>query len=169
MPVYHNPAMTVDIAVLTFQKKDLHILLIQRKNQPFQGQWALPGGFLEPKETLDHAATRELAEETGVKNISLSPIGMFDKVDRDPRGRTLSMAYWSILSAQQCNVKAGSDASRAKWFSLKKLPELAFDHEDIIQKLRVILRQLYQTAQPLWQVASEMSAKQLDNIFDQME
>lgn len=169
MATYQNPAVTVDILVLSLQKKDVKILLIQRKNPPFKGLWAIPGGFLEPKEVLDTAASRELKEETGVANVALSPLGVFDKVDRDPRGRTITMAYWTMIDAKQKKAKAGSDAKKAKWFSLKKLPELAFDHQEIIQTLINKLKLWSETSHLLLQGACAISVQELQKILTTLQ
>lgn len=132
---YKNPAMTVDILVLTIHQEQLEILLISRKKPPFKGSWAIPGGFVEIDETLETAAKRELEEETHLKNLSLLPLKIFDTVDRDPRGRTISMAYWTFISDRNAPI-AGDDAAKSQWFPLSNLPKLAFDHLEIIETLK---------------------------------
>ncbi len=125
VPVY----LTVDIVLLAGQD----ILLIRRKNEPFINQWALPGGFVDPGENLEEAALRELEEETGISFSAerLKQIGAFGEPERDPRGRTVSVAYCISLHEKPL-AEAGSDASDVSWFPLKNLPKLAFDHADII-------------------------------------
>ncbi len=164
---HENPAVTVDVAVLNIQRGDLKIVLIQRKNPPFQGDWALPGGFLEPDEILMAAATRELKEETGIEGLTLYPIGMFDKLGRDPRGRTLTMAFWTLTN-KKLNVQASTDAANVQLFSLKKLPKLAFDHEEIIHKLKEQLKHLYYNALPLFEAVQEIGIKQLREVLENM-
>lgn len=127
---YPRPAVTVDC--LIFRKKpELQILLIQRKFDPFKDSWALPGGFVEIDEDLIEAAYRELEEETGLKNIELYQLQAFGKPGRDPRGRTISIVFWGIHHEQE-EVEAGDDARNAAWFEIDRLPELAFDHEHIL-------------------------------------
>lgn len=129
---YPRPAVTVDIVV--FSSDTLDVLLIQRKHPPFEGHWALPGGFIEMEETLETSARRELAEETGVTDVALTEVGAFGAPSRDPRGRVITIAYATVIEKSTLNVKAGSDASEVGWFPNTELPELAFDHTEIIQK-----------------------------------
>jgi 8-oxo-dGTP diphosphatase len=132
---YPRPAVAVDLVVTRLlagqSGKIRELLLIQRGQDPFAGCWALPGGFLEMEETLEAAAARELREETGVRVRRLVPLGAFSEVDRDPRGRVISFAYWSEV-ARTTGQRAGDDASAAAWFPVAKLPKLAFDHSRII-------------------------------------
>ncbi len=128
---YPRPAVTVDVLIFRRIKQDLQLLLIQRNHEPFEGFWALPGGFMDMDETLEQAAGRELKEETGLKNVSLKQLKAYSALDRDPRHRTVSVAFWGILSEDQ-SVKAGDDARKAQWFSVWSLPETAFDHGQII-------------------------------------
>ncbi|NQU33620.1 MAG: NUDIX hydrolase [Bacteroidetes bacterium] len=128
---YPRPAVTVDIIVLRDVCANPEILLIQRLNPPFQDEWALPGGFVDMDETLEQAADRELAEETGLVDIILSQFKTYSVVDRDPRGRTISVVFIGITKAET-KAKAGDDAKNTQWFSINRLPMLAFDHEKII-------------------------------------
>jgi 8-oxo-dGTP diphosphatase len=134
---YPRPAVTVDCLIFTSQTTP-SILLIERKNPPFQGDWALPGGFVEMDEDLYESAQRELEEETGLTKILLNQLYTFGKPGRDPRGRTISVAYYGFIQSDKKkeNAVAGSDAKNLKWFSLENLPPLAFDHEEIIQMAR---------------------------------
>lgn len=109
------------------------ILLIQRGQEPFQNMWALPGGFIEMDETLAESAARELEEETGLRNIPLIQLAVFGDPDRDPRGRVISVVFWAKVNASEVKISAGSDAALAQWFDLECLPELAFDHREIIE------------------------------------
>ncbi len=129
---YPRPAMTVDIVVFALDEEDLKIMLIQRDLEPFAGEWALPGGFVHVDETLDAAARRELEEETGLKNIFLEQLYTFGDVDRDPRERVVTVAYFALVNLEGHNVKASTDARNAAWFAVSDLPELAFDHEQIL-------------------------------------
>jgi 8-oxo-dGTP diphosphatase len=129
---YPHPAVTTDIAVFTLRGDALELLLIRRGRPPFQGAWALPGGFLDIDEDLDTCAARELAEETGVEGVYLEQLYTFGAVGRDPRERVVSVAYIALAPADKLDVQAGDDAADARWFRLDALPELAFDHADII-------------------------------------
>lgn len=131
---YPRPALTVDIAVFAKNKEGHEVLLICRKNDPFSGMWALPGGFVDMDETVESAASRELFEETNLSGIHLDQFHVFSEVDRDPRGRTVSVVFTGFLNESQ-EVKAKDDAKEARWFDLNKLPELAFDHTNIFQKI----------------------------------
>lgn len=129
---YPRPAVTADVLVLAGEAKEhLKILLIKRRYPPFQDNWALPGGFIDMDEDIEVTAARELDEETGLSKVSLKQIGAFGKVGRDPRHRTITVAYLACLS-DEAVVKGGDDASDAAWFPVNNMPSLAFDHADII-------------------------------------
>jgi 8-oxo-dGTP diphosphatase len=108
------------------------VLLIQRGNEPFKGCWAFPGGFMNMDETTEQCAVRELEEETGLRLSSVRQVGTYSRVDRDPRGRTLTVAYLALVDAP-VPVQGHDDAARAQWFPLSALPPLAFDHAEIMQ------------------------------------
>jgi len=128
---YPRPAVTVDMLVFKKAREGLQLLLIQRGHDPFQGFWAIPGGFMDMDETLEEAAVRELEEETGLQNIALTQLKAYSAPDRDPRQRTVSVAFVGFLTDNQ-QIKAGDDACKAQWFSANRLPPLAFDHARII-------------------------------------
>jgi 8-oxo-dGTP diphosphatase len=128
---YPRPAVTVDMLVFREQKSQLEILLIRRNHGPFEGKWALPGGFMDMNETLEEAAARELHEETGLKDISLTQLKAYSAIHRDPRHRTVSVTFMGFLTGNQEPV-AGDDARETAWFPVQKLPPLAFDHQQII-------------------------------------
>ncbi len=133
---YPRPALTVDCVVFAFDpsNKSLKVLLIQRLADPFKDSWALPGGFVEMEEDIETAAKRELKEETSMENIFLEQLYTFGTLGRDPRGRVVSVAYYALIPLQKAQTPiAASDAKAAKWFSIDKLPPLAFDHNDILQ------------------------------------
>jgi 8-oxo-dGTP diphosphatase len=127
-----RPAVTTDIAV--FARQDGHpvILLIQRKHDPFAGAWALPGGFLDEGETLEACAARELREETGLVAGLLQLFGTYSAPGRDPRGWTVTAAYWTRAEEGSGEAQAGDDAADCRWFALDALPPLAFDHARIV-------------------------------------
>ena len=132
---YPRPALTIDCAVFRKAAKNLELVLIKRDRYPFEGMWALPGGFIEMEERLVEAASRELEEETGLSGVRLIPFKTFDAIDRDPRGRTISFIFCGFLDDPSKEVKAASDARDARWFNVNELPELAFDHAEIIDEL----------------------------------
>lgn len=129
---YPRAALTVDCVVYGFDEGELKVLLIQRGLEPFKGKWALPGGFVRVDETLDHAARRELNEEAGLKDVFLEQLYTFGTVDRDPRERVVSVAYYALVKLSDHKAKAATDAANAEWFPVSQLPKLAFDHAEIV-------------------------------------
>lgn len=127
---YPRPAVTTDCVVFT-KEEEPKVLLIQRGNEPYKGCWAFPGGFMNMEETAEECAVRELKEETGLTVKQIQQIGAYSKVNRDPRGRTISIAYLAIVDAPTA-VSGMDDAAKAAWFPLSSLPNLAFDHQDIM-------------------------------------
>ena len=134
----NRPAVTVDVAIFSLRDDDLKALLIRRAVPPFKGKWAMPGGFVRPGESLDAAARRELEEEAGVRDVYLEQLYTFGAARRDPRGRVITVAYFALV-AGDVTARGGDDANEAAWHSAYTLPELAFDHADI---LRYALRRL---------------------------
>ena len=128
---YPRPAVTADCVVIT-KEKEPKVLLIQRGHEPFKGCWAFPGGFMNMDETTEQCAVRELEEETGLKVADIQQIGAYSKVDRDPRGRTVTVAYLAVIDKPEA-VKGLDDAAKAQWFPISALPQLAFDHEEIMK------------------------------------
>lgn len=124
-------AVAVDIIIITPENGHIKILLIRRNNDPYKGKWALPGGFVKEKEELIDAAERELKEETGVSGVNLEQLYAFGGVERDPRGRVVSVAFVA-LQPKETIVRADTDAMDADWFPIYDLPELAFDHDEIV-------------------------------------
>lgn len=132
---YPRPALTADCVVFHRQAGSgaPSVLLIRRGREPFAGHWAFPGGFMEMDETIEACAARELREETGLSGLRLSMFGVFSAVGRDPRGRVVSVAFWTEAPAGLPEATAGDDAAEARWFPLTALPPLAFDHAEILQ------------------------------------
>lgn len=124
--------VTVDIVIFTLREGDLHVLLVKRKTPPFEGRWAIPGGFVQHDESLEDAAARVLFEEAGVRDVHIEQLYTFGKVDRDPRGRMVTVAYYALVPAPLA-LHAGSETADAQWQSVYALPEMAFDHADIVQ------------------------------------
>lgn len=132
---YARPNLTVDCVVfgLDVEESDLKIMLIQRDLTPFQGKWALPGGFVRINETLEEAAFRELREETGIQKLFLEQLYTFSEIDRDPRERVVTVAYYALVNLNEHLIRASTDARHAAWFSVQEIPQLAFDHEKIVE------------------------------------
>ena len=131
---YPRPALAVDCVVFgaDLEAERLEILLIERDIEPFEGAWALPGGFVRMDESLEDAAARELAEEAGVKDVFLEQLYSFGTPGRDPRGRVISVAYYALVSPRDHEAIASTDARDARWYPANELPPLAFDHEEIV-------------------------------------
>ncbi len=129
---YPRPSITVDCVIFGLDKKELKVLLVRRGIEPYFGQWALPGGFVNMEEDLETAALRELEEETGVKDVFIEQLFTFGDLGRDPRGRVISVAYYALVNLGEHPIHASSDAEDAAWFILDNLPELAFDHDNIM-------------------------------------
>lgn len=134
---YSRPSLTVDAVVFGLDGRILKVLLIKRGCSPFKGRWALPGGYVHMKESLDAAVRRELREETGIKPSHLEQLCTFGDPKRDPRGRVVSAAYFALVNTLDHSARSGSDASATEWFPLNQvledfLPKLAFDHGAII-------------------------------------
>lgn len=130
---YARPAVTVDITIFTVRNDELNVLLIKRAEKPFQGEWALPGGFVTENEGLEAAAERELVEETGVSGFYLEQLATFGAPDRDPRGHVVTVAYFALIPSDNLELTASTDAEGVAWFSVDKLPDLAFDHAEILE------------------------------------
>jgi 8-oxo-dGTP diphosphatase len=137
---YPRGALTVDCVVFGLDDEDLKVMLIQRDLEPFEGKWALPGGFVHVDETLDEAARRELQEETGLKKIFLEQLYTFGAVDRGPRERVVSVAYYALVNLSDHKVQASTDARAAAWFGIHDIPSLAFDHNEILRVAHERLR-----------------------------
>ena len=137
---YPRPAVTADCVVIT-EEPEPKLLLIQRGTDPYKGSWAFPGGFMNMDETAEQCAIRELEEETGLQLNEVLQIGAYSKVDRDPRGRTVTIAFL-IMVDKPIDVKGKDDAAKAQWFKFPEIPELAFDHKSILKDaINILLRE----------------------------
>lgn len=130
---YPKPAVTVDIIIFAVKEDELKVLLVKRGIEPFRGMWAIPGGFVRINESLEDAAIRELEEETGVGDVYLEQLYTFGELNRDPRGRVITAAYFALANFEKIKLNAKTDVSEAKWFSVLELPKLAFDHDKILR------------------------------------
>ncbi|MFV2056519.1 MAG: NUDIX domain-containing protein [Thiohalomonadales bacterium] len=133
---YPHPALMTDVAIFTIRERRLKSLLVKRKGEPFLGQWALPGGFIDMKENLRHCAERALADETGVSGVYLEQLYTFGNPHRDPRERIITVAYYALIPSDQIKLRAATDADAVDWFAMNKLPALAFDHGKILSKAK---------------------------------
>lgn len=129
---YPRPAVTVDALVFRILRNETEVLLIKRGNPPFEGLWAAPGGFMDMDETPEVAVERELAEETGIAGVAFFQYHTYGAVNRDPRHRTISIAYAGLLPDRAQVAVGGDDAAEAGWFPISQLPPLAFDHHQIV-------------------------------------
>ncbi len=137
---YPRAALTIDCVVFGLDDEQLKVLLIQRDRDPFAGRWALPGGFVEMGETLDEAARRELSEEAGLSDVYLEQLYTFGQVDRDPRERVVTVAYYALVNIRDHHVCAATDARGVAWYAVLDTPPLAFDHAQILETARERLR-----------------------------
>ena len=129
-----RPMVTADALVFAHSGGKTRVLLIKRGNEPFKGKWAVPGGFVNMDEELEDAVVRELAEETGLTGVQLEQMRTFGTLDRDPRGRVITIVFMGIVKEEQMKVEAGDDAAEAQWFDIDELPEdMAFDHNEVIR------------------------------------
>lgn len=162
-----RPALAVDCVVFGFDEAELKILLVKRGLPPFKGQWALPGGFVRHTETLDAAARRELAEETSLQGVFLEQLYTFGALQRDPRDRVVSVAYYALVKSAAHPAAGATDATDARWFPVAALPSLAFDHSEIcqtaLQRLRGKVRY-----EPIGfeLLPSKFTLSQLQNLYE---
>jgi 8-oxo-dGTP diphosphatase len=129
---FDRPSVAVDLVIFTVRDRDLQVLLIRRGEAPYEGRWALPGGFVRIRESLEAAARRELEEETGVRDVYLEQLYTFGNPDRDPRTRVVTVAYFALISSDSLSLRATADAREVRWHSAFHHPKLAFDHEEIL-------------------------------------
>lgn len=129
---FAHPAVTTDIVIFTIREAALNVLLIQRKGEPYRGYWALPGGFVATDEALEDCAKRELEEETGLRDVYLEQLYTFGAPQRDPRERVISVAYYALIPSDRVEIRAATDAAAVAWQRFDALPELAFDHAEIV-------------------------------------
>lgn len=136
---YPHPSVTTDCVIFGFDGTKLQVLLIERGIEPFKGRWAFPGGFLNPDETAEEGALRELQEETGLTGAYIEQFHTFTDPHRDSRERVITIAYYALVRLQE--VRGGDDAARAQWFALDEVPQLAFDHDRILREAMKRLRE----------------------------
>jgi len=164
---YWHPAVTTDAVVFGFDGERLNVLLIERGGEPFKGAWALPGGFITQKDVSAQAAVyRELHEETNVKGIYLEELHTFSEEGRDPRERVITIAFFALVVKDHYQIKGGDDARNAEWFPIDELPDLAFDHNDIITlALERLQQRIHFEPIGFHLLNKEFTMPQLQNIY----
>lgn len=164
---YARPALTVDCVVFGLDEEDLKVLLIERDLPPFEGKWALPGGFVRIDESLEDAALRELQEETGLKRVFLEQLYTVGDLNRDPRERVVTVTYFALVRLSSHKVQAATDARQALWFGIDDVPKLAFDHDKILQMAHERLRGKVRY-QPIGfeLLPQKFTLRQLQNLYE---
>ncbi len=164
---YPHPSVTTDCVIFGFDGKELNILLVERGVEPYKGLWALPGGFLKMDETVEECARRELKEETNVSNVFLEQFHTFSAVDRDPRDRVITVAFYALVKPDDYEVIGGDDAANARWFEQNELPPLAFDHEDIISMAKDCLKEKLRTKPVAFKLLNDkFSMTELQTLYE---
>lgn len=162
---FPRPSVTTDCVIFGYDGKDLKILLVERGIPPFKGMWALPGGYLQMDEDAIDGAKRELYEETGLKDAYVEQFRTFAAVDRDPRGRVITIAHLALVKISE--VQGGDDAAKAQWFSLHEVPRLAFDHDMILREAMEYLRQKIHFEPVGFELLPEIfTMPQLQNLYE---
>jgi 8-oxo-dGTP diphosphatase len=164
---YPHPAVAVDIAIFTLRDNTLNVLIVERGVEPFAGMWALPGGFVRMDEDLAVGAYRELREETGLTQAYIEQLGAFGRPDRDPRERVISIAFVAIIPSDQLELVAGSDARGVRWCQVGDVPNLAFDHAEIVTAARVrIADKVKRTTIAVQFLPSEFTMSELQAVYE---
>lgn len=164
---YQRPSVTVDVVIFNLVRNELQVLLIKRKSWPYENKWAIPGGFVNIDESLEDAAKRELAEETSVQDVYLEQLYTFGAPDRDPRTRVITVVYFALMAKEEIDIRAADDAIDVKWFSIYKLPSLAFDHEEILNYALSRLRgKLNYTNIAFRLLPEQFTLRELQNVYE---
>ncbi len=164
---YPHPSVTTDCVIFGFDGKQLKILLVQRGREPYKGRWAFPGGFLNIDESAEEGALRELREETGLQTACVRQFHTFSALNRDPRERIITIAYYALVKWQE--VKGADDAAEAKWFTLHEVPVLAFDHDLMLDMaLKALRRQLYFEFVGWEPLSENFTLKELQYLYEEI-
>jgi 8-oxo-dGTP diphosphatase len=167
---YERPSVTVDVVIFTLRNRELHVLLVQRRRWPYEGYWALPGGFIAIDESLEESARRELEEETGVHDVYLEQLYTFGKPGRDPRTRVISVSYFALVRADIHQLRVSEESTDVRWFPVRILPTpLAFDHDTILHYALSRLRSKLEYTTLAFQLLPEVfSILELKDIYEQI-
>ena len=166
---YPRPAMTADCVIFGFDGQALKILLIERGLEPYKGYWALPGGFMRMNETIDQCAMRELREETNMKEVYIEQMHVFSNVNRDPRGRVVTVAFIALVRPSEHKIVGGDDASNAMWFNAATLPPLAFDHAKIVEYARNYLREVLRVRPVAFRLLDDLfTVDELRKVYEEI-
>jgi 8-oxo-dGTP diphosphatase len=167
---YDRPSVTVDVVIFTLLDGALNVLLVQRKRWPYEGHWAIPGGFVDMNESLEQAARRELEEETGVHDVYLEQLYTFGAPKRDPRTRVISVAYIALVSSDTQTLRVSEESNDVRWFPVQRLPgPLAFDHDYIVATALDRLRSKLEYTTLAFQLLPEVfSVLELKHIYEQI-
>lgn len=167
---YDRPSVTVDVVIFTLIERELHVLLVRRKHWPFEGCWAIPGGFVQMHESLEDAARRELEEETGVRDIYFEQLYTFGEPARDPRTRVISIAYFALVRADRQRLRVSDESLDVRWFPIRDVPTpLAFDHARILAAALARLRSKLEYTTLAFQLLPEVfSILELKHIYEQI-
>lgn len=161
--------ITVDCVIFGYAEGLLQIALIEREMPPFKGMWAIPGGFMEGDETAEETAFRELNEETGLENIFLEQFHTFSSHGRDPRGRTITVAFFALINSEKYHLTASSDASKAKWWPAYEIPALAFQQAEMYEMALQALRTAMKTRPLAFELLPKLfTLTQLQNLYEQV-
>lgn len=162
---YPHPSVTTDCVIFGFDGVKLKVLLVQRGIEPYKGRWAFPGGFMKMDESAEEGALRELREETGLTDAYIRQFHTFTAPHRDPRERVITIAYYALVRIR--DVKGGDDATDAQWFALDEVPELAFDHDQILRKAELSLRQQIHFEPVGFELLPEkFTIRELQNLYE---
>lgn len=162
---YPHPSVTTDCVIFGFEGQKLQVLLIERGIEPYKGRWAFPGGFLNPDETAEQGALRELQEETGLTGAYIEQFHTYTDPNRDPRERVITIAYYALVRIQE--VKGGDDAAKAQWFALDEVPQLAFDHDRILQDaMRQIRERIHFEPIGFELLPEKFTMKELQSLYE---
>ncbi len=167
---YERPSVTVDVVIFTLISRELHVLLVQRRRWPYEGYWALPGGFIEMDESLEQAARRELEEETGVRDVYLEQLYTFGEPERDPRTRVISVAYFALVQSDRQQLRVSDETTDVRWFPVYDMPvQLAFDHDQVLACALSRLRSKMEYTTLAFQLLPEVfSILELKDIYEQI-
>jgi 8-oxo-dGTP diphosphatase len=167
---YDRPSVTVDVVIFTLIDRELHVLLIQRNRWPFEGYWAIPGGFINMDESLEQAARRELEEETGVRDVYVEQLYTFGAPGRDPRTRVISVSYIALVRASEQQLRSSDETRDVRWFPVREVPEqLAFDHDQILAYAISRLRSKIEYTTLAFQLLPEVfSILELKHTYEQI-